>query len=156
MTVVFRCYSCETINDIPERYKYRLCKKCGKIVTYSPGEAIVCKESDLECSEFLKEGNLSAKLAQKFFTKADTDYEMISEIIQKKETYEKELPDIPTNSVSDTIIFLLQINQTETLDELIKKCEMLNLSLNKIDKIFLQMKKEGIVYNPKGWIIRLT
>ena len=154
MQIVFRCYNCETINEIQANYQYRLCKNCGKIITYQPGESIVCSDSDGTYEQFLDVKNLSQKLAEPFFKQADLDVDRISEIISNHKKKEIELLDIPAATIAETILLIIK-NDNNTIDELIQNCSMFDISLQKLEKILMQMKKEGLIYQPKGWLIYL-
>ena len=43
----------------------------------------------------------------------------------------------------------------EVLDELIHNCSMSDISSQTLEKILVQMRKEGFIYQPKGWMIYL-
>ncbi len=156
MRILFRCYNCETINEIPENYRHRFCNNCSKIITYTSGEAIICKKSPHDYDAFLKAGNLNTDLAEKFFSIADSHINLISSLIESYVQKQVELPDIPSASLSDTILHLVRGNVSGTLDDLIKNCDLFNIGLNKLEKILLQMIKEGLVYLPKSWLLSLT
>ena len=106
MKIVFRCDSCETINDIPEEYMFRFCRTCGKIITYTIGEAVIYDKRVSICEKFLNAQKLSVTLAEKFFVLAEEDENDISK--------------------------------------------------SQLEKILLQLKKEGIVYQPKSWLVKLA
>ncbi|MHA1218554.1 MAG: hypothetical protein ACTSSN_02145 [Candidatus Heimdallarchaeaceae archaeon] len=156
MRILFRCYNCETINEIPDNYKHRFCNNCNKIITYTSGEAIICNKSSHDYDAFLKVGNLNTDLAEKFFSIADSHIELISNLIESYVQKQVELPDIPSASISDTILHLVKGNVSGTLDDLIRSCDLFNIGLNKLEKILLQMIKEGLVYLPKSWLLNLT
>ncbi len=155
MNIVFRCNLCETINEIPSEFRYRLCRKCGAIVTYVTGESIICEEANYDCDDFTKETSLSLELAEKFFLLAESQTELVSSIIQKHENKSSKLLDIPAASLPDTVLLLLKENSTETFDELVRNCQLFNINLKKLEQIIKRMKNEGIVYHPQGWLIRL-
>lgn len=156
MRILFRCYNCEVINEIPDNYRHRFCNNCSKIVTYTSREAIICEKSSHDCDVFLKAENLNADLAEKFFSIADSHTELISNLIKSYVQKQVELPDIPSASLSDTILRLIKGNVSGALDDLIKSCDLFNIGLNKLEKILLQMIKEGLIYLPKSWLLSLT
>ncbi len=156
MTIIFRCSNCETINDIPNNHQYKLCKKCGKIVTFEPGESIILGDSEAESDIFLQSGKLSTSEAEKFFNVADTHVQQISALIMDLEKKSGTLLDIQSKSLPDTILSILRQSETNSLDELIRKCKMFDISLFKIEQILIQLKKEGFVYQPKSWLILLA
>ena len=156
MTIIFRCNNCETINYIPNNHKYKLCNKCGKIVTFEPGESIIVNDSEVENNVFLQSGKLSTSEAEKFFTVADTYVQQISALIMALETKSGILLDIQSKTLSDTILSILQQSTTNSLDELIRNCKMFDIPLSKIEQILIQLKKEGFVYQPKSWLILLA
>jgi len=156
MRILFRCYNCETINEIPDNYRHRFCNTCSKIITYTPEEAIICKKSSHDSDAFLKAGNLNTDLAEKFFSIADSHIKLISNLIESYVQKQVELPDIPSVSLSDTILHLVKGNVSGNLDDLIKSCDLFSIGLNKLEKILLQMIKEGLIYLPKSWLLNLT
>ena len=155
MNIVFRCNHCETINELPNEFRYRLCRKCGTIVTYVQGESIICEEDNYNYDDFTKEFSLSLELAEKFFLIAESQTDLVSSIIQKHEDKSSKLLDIPAASLPDTILLLLKENTTETFDELVRNCQLFDISLKKLEQTIKRMKNEGMVYHPKGWLIRL-
>ena len=156
MTIIFRCNSCETINDIPNNYQYRLCKNCAKIITFESGESIIVSDSEVESSVFLQSGKLSASEAEKFFNVSDTNVQQISALIMALEKKSGILLDIQSKDLPDTILSILRQSTTNSLDELIRNCKMFDIPLFKIEKILIQLKKEGLVYQPKSWLILLA
>ena len=156
MTIIFRCSNCETINDIPNNYQYKLCKKCGKIITFEPGESIIIGDSDVESDAFLQSGKLSTSEAEKFFNTADAHIQQISALIMVLEKKSGTLLDIQSKTLPDTILSILRQSETSSLDELIRNCKVFDISLDKIEKILIQLKKEGFVYQPKSWLILLA
>jgi hypothetical protein len=156
MKIVFRCKNCETINNIPAEYMFRFCKNCGKIVTYAVGEAIIHENNELVSEKFLNAQKLSTKLAEQFFILAEEEEDMISRIIFEHENKEIEIPDLPAASVSDTIILVLRSSRFSSLDEIIRNCSFFNITKSQVEKILLQLRKEGILYQPKSWIIKLA
>ena len=97
MKIVFRCNHCESINEIPEEFRYRLCKKCSNLTTYQEGEAILCEEKD-DCIEFTQETSLSMKLAEKFFNIAEKHTEQIQLISMRHDNMSGRFLDIPSAS----------------------------------------------------------
>jgi hypothetical protein len=156
MRILFRCDNCETINEIPDKYKHRFCRSCGKITTYTPGESIMCEKSQFNCDDFLKAKTLTSNLAEKFFEIADSHIDFISKLIEEHAQKQVELPDIPSASVNDTVLHLLRSNVSGTLDDLIKSSYLFNIGLEKLEKIILQMIKEGLVYLPQSWLLSIT
>ena len=156
MTIIFRCSNCETINDIPNNHQYKLCKKCGKIVTFELGESIVVSDSEAESNSFLQSGKLSTSDAEKFFNAADTHVQQISALLMALENKSGILLDIQSKSLPDTILSILKQSKTNSLDELIRNCKMFDISLPKIEQILIQLKKEGFAYQPKSWLILLA
>ena len=154
MNIIFRCNHCETLNEISTEFRYRLCKKCSAIVTYVLGESIICND-DNDCYGFINENNLSMEKAEDFFKLADTYYEQISIIIRKHEEKSFTLLDIPATSQANTVLLLLEKNKSETLDELIENCRLFDIDLEKLEQFIRRMKNEGMIYHPKGWLIRL-
>ena len=156
MRIVFRCMSCETINSIPIEYMFRFCKNCGKITTYAVGEAIVYENNISVSDKFLNSQKLSSSLAEQFFTLAEEEEDIISRIIITHENKEIEMLDLPAASISDTIILVLKKSESGSLDEIIRNCSFFNITKSQVEKILLQLKKEGILYQPKGWMIKLA
>ncbi len=156
MRILFRCSNCETINEIPDRYQHRFCRSCGKIETYFPGEAIICEKSSFNCDGFLEVKTLNSSLAEKFFTIADTQIDLISNLIEEHSQKRIELPDVPSASLTETVLHLIRNNISGTLDDLIKSCDLFDINLKKLEKIILQMIKEGLVYLPQNWLLSLT
>ncbi len=156
MTIVFRCSNCETINDIPNNHQYKLCKKCGKIITFEPRESIIISDSEAENDIFLQSGKLSTSEAEKFFNAADTHIQQVSALIMALEKKSGILLDIQSKTLPDTILSILRQSKTSSLDELIRNCKVFDISLEKIEKIIIQLKKEGFVYQPKSWLISLA
>ena len=154
MQIVFRCHQCETINEIPATFQYRLCRICGKIITYLPGESVICDEITGVYEKFLDAKNLSQKLAEEFFKQADLDSNRVHQIANNHEMKEIELLDVPAATVAETVLFIIN-NNNNTIDELIQNCSTFNISLQKLEKILIQMKKEGMIYQPKGWLINI-
>ena len=153
MKIVFRCTHCESINEIPEEFRHRLCKKCSNLTTYQDGEAILCEEND-DCLEFTQEAALSMKLAEKFFTIADKHTEQIKLISMRHDNMSGRFLDIPSSSKPDTVIHILKQNTTETLDELVRDCQLYDINLHKLNQIIKKLKNEGLIYHPQGWMIR--
>jgi len=156
MTIIFRCNNCETINAIPNNHQYRLCKKCGKIVTFETGEAIIVSDSEAKSNVFLQNGKLSTSEAEKFFDTADTHAQQISALIMALEKKPGNLLDIQAKALPDTILAILRQSKTNSLDELIRNCKMFDIHLSKIEQMLIQLKKEGFVYQPKSWLILLA
>ena len=156
MKIVFRCDNCETINAIPEEYMFRFCKICGKIITYTTGEAVIYDKRVSLCEKFLKAQKLSVTLAEKFFGLAEKDENDISRIMESHENKEFKMLDLPAASISDTVLLVLKESKTEILDYILKNCLFFNISKSQLEKILLQLKKEGIVYQPKSWLIKLA
>ncbi len=155
MIVIFRCKHCETLNEIPSDFRYRLCKKCSSLITYEIGESILCIDQYENCLEFTQIDNLTMESAEKFFSLADKNTEQISQLIKKHDNITSNLLDIPAASLPDTILVLLKHNNSETFDELVRNCRNFAIDLNKMEQVIKKMKNEGIVYYPKGWLIRL-
>ena len=156
MRILFRCYNCEAINEIPDKYKHRFCRSCGNIVTYISGEAIVCEKSSPNCDDFLEAKTLDENLAEKFFMIADSHIDLISNLIEEHAQKQIELPDVPSASLTETVLHLLKTNLSGTLDDLIKRCDLFDIGLSKLEKIISQMIKEGLVYLPQSWLLSLT
>ncbi len=156
MTIIFRCNKCETINDIPSNHQYRFCKKCGKIITFELGEALIVSDSEAESNVFLQSGNLSTLEAEKFFDTADTHAQQISALIMALEKKSGTLLDIQAKALPDTILSILRQSKTNSLDELIRNCQMFGIPLSKIEQILIQLIKEGFIYQPKSWLILLA
>ncbi len=156
MKIVFRCISCETINDIPAEYMFRFCKNCGKIITYSVGEAIVHESNISISNKFLDARKLSTSLAEQFFSLAEEEEDVISRIIFDHENKETEMLDLPAASLSETVILVLKKSESGSLDEIIRNCSLFNISKSQVEKTLLQLKKEGILYQPKSWTIKLA
>lgn len=155
MMIIFRCNHCETLNEIPEDFRYRLCKKCSSLTTYELEESILCNDQIEECKEFLNMNKLPTELAEKFFSLAEEHSEKISLIILRHDNMSTRLLDIPAASLPDTIISLLNHNNSETLDELVRDCKVFGINLAKLEAIIKKMKSEGMIYHPKDWLIRL-
>ena len=155
MKIVFRCNHCETINEIPEEFRFRMCKKCSTLITYELGESILCEDVDNDCLSFIQANTLSKELAEKFFILADKNTEQISLIIMRHDNMSSRLVDLPAASLPDTVLLLLKQNSSETFDELIRDCKSFDIDLKKMEQIIKRMKNEGMVYHPKGWLIRL-
>ncbi|MHA1199193.1 MAG: hypothetical protein ACTSQF_07570 [Candidatus Heimdallarchaeaceae archaeon] len=156
MKIVFRCSHCETMNEIPSEFQYRQCRKCSTLITYDLGESILCEDqNDDGCLEFMQSNTLSTELAEKFFLLADEHTERISLIVKNHENLSSNFLDIPAASLPDTVLLLLRENSTETFDELVRNCKLFDIDLKKIEQIIKRMKNEGMVYHPKGWLIRL-
>lgn len=156
MKIVFRCDSCETINEIPEEYMFRFCRYCGKIITYTIGEAVIYDKRASICEKFLNALKLSVTLAEKFLGLAEEDENDISQIIVSHENKEFKMLDLPAASISDTVLLVLKESKTEILDDILRNCSLINISKSQLEKILLQLKKEGIVYQPKSWLIKLA
>ncbi|MHA1952580.1 MAG: hypothetical protein ACXAAM_01365 [Candidatus Heimdallarchaeaceae archaeon] len=156
MKIVFRCDSCETINDIPAEYMFRFCRTCGKIITYPIGEAVIYDQRVSICEKFLSAQKLSVTLAEKFFDFAEEDENDISQIIAGHENKGFKILDLPAASISDTVLLVLKESKTEILDDILRNCSFFNISKSQFETILLQLKKEGIVYQPKSWLIKLT
>jgi len=154
MKIIFRCHHCESINEIPEEFRYRLCKKCSTLTTYQEGESIICKNEE-DCMEFIQDKTLSMKLAEKFFLLAEKHREKIQNISMRHDNIVARFIDVPSASKPDTVIYLLKQNDTETLDELVRNCNLFDISIRKLDKIVKRLKNEGLIYHPQGWMIRL-
>ncbi|MCG3215177.1 MAG: hypothetical protein KAS63_00525 [Candidatus Heimdallarchaeota archaeon] len=155
MLIILRCYNCESINEIPKNYRYRICKGCEKIISYQPGEAIICSDISGIHKKFIDSKYLTKKLAERFFEFADSDASKISEIILEHEERKSILLDIPAASVADTVLFILRNLKENTIDDLIRNSTLFDISLTKLEKILLQLKKEGLIYQPQGWLINL-
>ena len=153
MIIIFRCNHCESINEIPEEFRYRLCKKCSNLITYQEGESILCEMKD-DCIEFIQESKLSMKLAEKFFNIAEKHTEQIQLISMRHDNMSGRFLDISTVSKPDTVIHILKQNTTETLDELVRACRLYDIDLQKLNQIIKKLKNEGMIYHPQGWMIR--
>jgi hypothetical protein len=156
MEIVFRCNRCETINEIPSEYLFRFCKSCGKIIRYSSGEAIICEANGSKCIKFLNVQKLPNALAELFFSLAEEDEFRISNIIRIHEDKEIEMLDLPAASVSDTVLLILKECNSEVLDDIIRNCLFFNISESQLEKILFQLKKEGVIYQPKSWLVKLA
>jgi len=156
MKIIFRCIDCEAVNDIPSEYFYRFCKSCGKIVKYSVGEAIICDSDTSKCSKFLNVKKLPNTLAENFFNLAENDEFKISQIISNHEDKKVEMLDLPAASLSDTVLLILKESKSEILDDIIRNCSFFNITEHQLEKILLQLKKEGIIYQPQGWLVKLA
>ncbi|MHA2358471.1 MAG: hypothetical protein ACXABK_06865 [Candidatus Heimdallarchaeaceae archaeon] len=156
MNIVFRCYNCETINEIPSDFQFRFCKKCIKIITYEPGEAIISNGANNTTKIFLKSDTLTNSLADKFFRIAEDDLERISSLINKKESKIPDLLDMPAATESDTILIIMKQCKSNSLDEVIINCSNFGISKEKLEKVLVQLKKEGVIYLPKGWLLKLA
>lgn len=156
MLIIFRCNSCETINDIPSNLLYRFCKKCGNIITYKPGEAILGEYSTGNSNKFLQSGKLSQSDAPLFFDLADTHSEQISEIIKELKNIPVSLLDLHVTSVPDIVISIIKLSTSNTIDEIVRNCKLFDISLTKLEKLLIQLKKEGLIYQPKNWLIVLA
>jgi len=156
MRIVYRCYNCETINEIPSDFQYRFCKKCNKIITYEAGEAIICEEENTTCNEFLESATLSNSLAEKFFKMAEDASKNLLNLIKEKESIVVNLLNIPAASESDSILLILKLCKTNSLDEVIVNCSNFGISQEKLEKVLLQLKNEGVIYLPKGWLLRFA
>ena len=155
MKIIFRCSHCESINEIPEEFRFRLCRKCSTITTYEIGESILCAENNDDCINFIQETTLSMKSAEKFFHLADQHAEQITLIAKRHDNMSSRFVDLPSASLSDTVLLLLKQNSTETIDELVRNCKLFDIDLQKMEKIVKTLKNEGMVFHPKGWLIRL-
>ena len=153
MRVIFRCKNCEVINDIPIEYQFRFCRNCSRIVTYAPGEAIISEESSNDI--FFKSKQLSDSLAVDFFKLADNAENSIKELIKNHEEKQTSLLDLQAATLNDTILLILEKSATNELDELIKHCSNFNINLSELEKIVIKLRKEGIVFLPKGWLLNL-
>ncbi len=153
MKVIFRCTSCEVINDIPIQHQFRFCRNCGRIVTYSPREAILSEESSNNI--FFKSKQLSDSLAVDFFKLADKAESSIMELVKKHEEKQTPLLDLQAATLNDTVLLILEKSETNELDELIRHCSNFNINLAELEKIVIKLRKEGIVFLPKGWLINL-
>ena len=156
MTIIFRCSNCETINDIPNNHQYRFCKKCGKIVTFEQGEAIIVSDTESGNNTFLLSGKLSAKEAETFFTLADSHIQQISALSMVFEKKSGTLLDIQAKAKPDIVLSVLKQSATNSLDELVRNCKLFDIPMSKIEQILIQLKKEGYVYQPKSWLILLA
>ena len=156
MKIVFRCINCEAVNDIPSEFLYRFCKSCGKIVKYSRGEAIICDSDTTKCNKFLNAKKLPNTLAEDFFNLAENEEFKISQIISNHENKEVEMLDIPAASLSDTVLLILKESNSKVLDDIIRNCSLFNITEQQLEKILLQLKKEGIIYQPQGWLVKLA
>jgi hypothetical protein len=119
------------------------------------GESIICEETNGDCANFIQEATLSMKLAEKFFLLADKHADQIELISKRHDNMSSRLIDLPSASLSDTILLLLKQNGTETIDELVRNCKLFDIDLQKMERIVKTLKNEGMVYHPKGWLIRL-
>ena len=153
MKIIFRCSNCEVINDIPIEYQFRFCRNCGRIVTYSPGEAIISEESTNNI--FFKSKQLSDTLAVDFFKLADKVENSIMELVKENEGKQTSLLDLQAATLNDTILLILGKSETNELDELIRHCSNFNINISELEKIVIKLRKEGIVFLPKGWLINL-
>ena len=153
MQILFRCSNCEIINEIQPVILYRFCKNCGKIITYSAGEAILDDNSP-KYNQFRNLKKLDTKTASKFFEFAEEDIEKIEQIISNNTPKEKEWLDVPNGSFVDIITFLLINSKTQSLDELIWNCKLLDVSISKLEQIITKMKNEGLLYQPTNWSLK--
>ena len=87
---------------------------------------------------------------------AEEEEDIISRIIITHENKEIEMLDLPAASISDTIILVLKKSESGSFDEIIRNCSFFNITKSQVEKILLQLKKEGILYQPKGWMIKLA
>lgn len=155
MYIIFRCYNCESLNDLLFSIKYRFCKHCGKIITYSPGEAIF-DENNFEYNEFRQLKSLDTSTAEKFFNYAEQDVKKIEQIIETNTPKKALMIDLPNGSLIDNITFLLKNSESQTLDDLVWNCQMLDISIDKLEKILIKMKNEGLIYLPTSWSLKLV
>ncbi len=153
MRIIFRCSNCEVINDIPIKYQFRLCRNCGRIVTYAPREAIISEEDSKDI--FFQSRQLSDSLAVEFFNLADIAENSIVDLIKEHEKKQTPLLDLHAATLTDTILLILEKGTTNELDELIRNCSNFNISIPELEKIVIKFRKEGIVFLPKGWLIDL-
>jgi hypothetical protein len=153
MRVIFRCTNCEIVNDIPIEYQFRFCRNCGRIVTYSPGEAIISEESSNNI--FFKSKQLSDSLAVDFFKLADEAENSIINLVKEHEVKQTSLLNLQAATLNDTVLLILEKSTTNELDELIRHCLNFNITLTELEKIVIKLRKEGIVFLPKGWLINL-
>ncbi|MFW9851343.1 MAG: hypothetical protein ACFFDS_00185 [Candidatus Thorarchaeota archaeon] len=153
MRVIFRCKNCEVINDIPTEYQFRFCRNCGKIVTYAPGEAIISEENGNNI--FFNSKQLSNSLAVDFFNLADKAENSISKLVNEHEKKQTSLLDLQAANMSDTILLILKQSKTNELDEIIRHCSNFNINILELEKIVIKLRKEGIIFLPKGWLINL-
>ena len=156
MYILFRCNNCETINKIPITRHYTLCKKCSKIIIYEPGESILVDENDIPNSKFFAIGNLSESNAQEFFNLADKFYDEVKEILKNYNDKSVTYLDINSSSIPDIILSIIKQNEEHTLDFIIEHCRLFDISILNLEKIILKMKREGIIYQPKNWLIMLA
>ena len=156
MKIIFRCSNCETINTLSSEYMYRFCKNCGKITTYTIGEAVICEKHISSCDKFLNANKLQLSIAEEFFNLAEQDETEISKIIIGHQKKKSEILDLPSASLHDTILLILKESKTEILDDIIRYCSYFNISKLQLEKILLQLKKEGIIFQPKSWLIKLA
>ena len=153
MRVIFRCVNCEIINDIRIEFQFRFCRNCGRIITYSPGEAIISEESGNNI--FFKSKQLSDSLAIDFFNLADRAENSIFKLVKEHEEKQTSFLDLKAANLKDTILLILEKSATNELDELIKHCSNFNINLSDLEKIVIKLRKEGIIFLPKGWLIKL-
>jgi hypothetical protein len=153
MIVIFRCTNCEVINDIPIEYQFRFCRNCGRIVTYTPREAIISEESTNNI--FFKSRQLSDSLAVDFFNQADKAEKSIIKLVKRHEEKQTSLLDLQAATLKNTVLLILEKSTTNELDELIRNCSNFNINLLELEKIVIKLRKEGIVFLPKGWLINL-
>jgi len=153
MRVIFRCSNCEFINDIPSKYQFRCCRNCGRIITYTPGEAIISENGDKDI--FFQSKLLSDSLAVKFFELADKAENSIIKLIEEHEKKQASLLDLEAATLSDTILLILKKRITNDLDELIRHCSNFDITLSELEKIIIKFRREGIIFLSKGWLIDL-
>lgn len=153
MRIIFRCSNCEVINDIPNEYKFRFCRNCGRIITYTPGEAIISEEGDK--NKFFQSRQLSDSLAVDFFDLADKAENSIIKLAKEHEKKQTTLLDLQAATINDTILLILEKSASNELDELIRHCSNFNINLSELEKIIIKLRKEGIIFLPKGWLINL-
>lgn len=153
MSIIFRCSNCEFINNIPSEYQFRFCRNCGRIITYTPGEAIISEKGIKDI--FFQSKLLSDSLAVNFFDLADKTKNSIVELIAEHEKKQTPLLDLEAATLDDTILLILKKSTANDLDELIKHCSNFGINLSELEKIIIKYRRDGIVFLPKGWLIDL-
>ncbi|MHA1707856.1 MAG: hypothetical protein ACTSYV_02045 [Candidatus Heimdallarchaeaceae archaeon] len=158
MQIIFRCNNCEVINNISPDFLYRICRNCGKFITYLPGEAIFDNEEEQITKQFLQMKTLDKSSAEEFFKRADMDEKRIKDLREKNSKTIKvsTIIDSPYTSPKDIVLFIINEGGSITVDELIQKCQAFEISLDILERLILKMKREGLIYQPNGWTLMLV
>jgi len=131
-----------------------LCLKCGKIITYAEGEAIICQQNSEAYKKFYKK-QLSIKLAQDFFSLADKHKEKITLLKSNKRVRQQLSIEIHSSAQKDIFLEILQKNNIEKLDDLLEIFSDLGIKRKNVEYMLREMKCEGLIYHTKPWLIRL-